>query len=59
MANRSRQRSQRRLQIIMSIFALLVILSMVVSLVWSFSTPTPPVTSNQPQPTTIVVTPAP
>ncbi len=59
MANRSRQRSQRRLQIIMSIFALLVILSMVVSLVWSFSTPTPPVTSNPPQPTVVVATPAP
>ena len=59
MANRSRQRSQRRLQIIMGIFALLVILSMVVSLVWSFSTPTPSTTSTQPQPTVIVVTPAP
>ena len=59
MANRSRQRSQRRLQIITGIFALLVILSMVVSLVWSFSTPTPPVTNSQPQPTVIVVTPAP
>ena len=43
----------------MGIFAILVILSMVVSLVWSFSTPTPPVTSSQPQPTVIVVTPAP
>jgi hypothetical protein len=59
MANRSKQRSQRRLQITMSIFALLVILSMIVSLVWSFSTPTPPVTSNQPQPTVIAITPAP
>jgi len=59
MANRSKQRSQRRLQITMSIFALLVILSMIVSLVWSFSTPTPPVTSNPPQPTVIAVTPAP
>jgi flagellar basal body-associated protein FliL len=57
MANRSKQRSQRQLQIIMSIFALLVILSMVVSLVWSFSTPTPPVTSSQP--TVIAITPAP
>ena len=59
MANRSKRRSQRQLQIIMGIFAILVILSMVVSLVWSFSTPTPPVTSNQPQPTVIVITPAP
>ena len=58
MANRSRQRSQRRAQIIMGIFAILLILSMVISLVWSFSTPTPPVTS-QPLPTVIVVTPAP
>ena len=59
MANRSRQRAQRRNQIIMGIFAILLILSMVVSLVWSFSTPTPPVTSSQPQPTVIAVTPAP
>lgn len=59
MANRSRQRSQRRAQIIMGIFALLVILSMVVSLVWSFSAPTPATTSSQPQPTVIFVTPAP
>jgi flagellar basal body-associated protein FliL len=59
MANRSKRRSQRQLQIIMGIFAILVILSMVVSLVWSFSTPTPPVTSSQPQPTVIVITPAP
>jgi hypothetical protein len=58
MANRSRQRAQRRNQIILSIFALLLILSMVVSLVWSFSAPTPPATS-QPQPAGIVVTPAP
>ena len=59
MANRSRQRSQRRLQVIMGIFALLVILSMVVSLVWSFSASTPPVTNNQPPPTVIAGTPAP
>jgi hypothetical protein len=58
MANRSRQRTMRRNQIIMSIFAILLILSMVVSLVWSFSTPTPPATT-QPQPTVIFVTPAP
>ena len=57
MANRSKQRSQRQLQIIMSIFALLVILSMVVSLVWSFSAPTPPVAGSQP--TVIAITPAP
>jgi hypothetical protein len=59
MANRSRQRSQRRAQVIMSIFAILLILSMVVSLVWSFSPPTPPVTSDQPQPTVIAITPIP
>jgi regulatory protein YycH of two-component signal transduction system YycFG len=59
MANRSKRRAQRRLQIITAIFAILVILSMVVSLLWSFSPPTPPVSSDQPQPTVIVVTPAP
>ena len=59
MANRSRQRAQRRNQIIMGIFAILLILSLVVSLVWSFSPPAPPVTSSEPQPTVIVVTPAP
>jgi uncharacterized membrane protein YedE/YeeE len=59
MAYRSRQRTQRRLQIIMGIFAILLILSMIVSLVWSFSTPTPPVTSDQAQPTVVVATPAP
>jgi len=58
MANRSRQRAQRRNQIIMGIFAILLILSMVVSLVWSFATP-PPVSTVQPQPTVIAVTPAP
>ncbi len=59
MANRSRQRSQRRAQIVMGIFAILVILSMMVSLLWSFSTPTPSTTGSQPQPTAIIVTPAP
>ena len=59
MANRSRQRAQRRNQIIMGIFAILLILSLVISLVWSFSPPRPPVSSSQPQPTVIVVTPAP
>jgi hypothetical protein len=59
MANRSRQRAQRRNQIIMGIFAILLIMSMVVSLVWSFSNPTPSTTGTQPQPTVIVVTPAP
>ena len=59
MANRSRQRAQRRNQIIMGIFAILLILSMVVSLVWSFATPTPSTTTTQPQPTVISVTPAP
>jgi flagellar basal body-associated protein FliL len=59
MANRSRQRAQRRNQIIMGVFAILLILSLVISLVWSFSPPAPPVSSSQPQPTVIVVTPAP
>jgi hypothetical protein len=59
MANRARQRAQRRNQIIMGIFAILLILSMVISLVWSFSPPAPPVTTTQPQPTEIVVTPVP
>lgn len=59
MANRSRQRAMRRNQIIMSVFALLLILSMVISLVWSFSAPPPPVTTTQPQPTVISLTPAP
>ena len=59
MANRSRQRAMRRNQIIMGIFAILLILSMVVSLVWSFATPTPSTTTTQPQPTVISVTPAP
>jgi uncharacterized membrane protein len=58
MANRSRQRAQRRNQIIMSIFAILLIMSMVVSLVWSFATPPPPVNTAQPQPT-VIITPAP
>jgi len=59
MANRSRQRSQRRAQVIMGIFAILLILSMVVSLVWSFSPPTPQVATSQPQPTVIAITPIP
>jgi multidrug resistance efflux pump len=59
MANRSRQRAMRRNQIIMSIFALLLILSMVISLVWSFSGVTPSTTTTQPQPTVISITPAP
>jgi hypothetical protein len=60
MSNRSRQRAQRRNQIIMGVFAILLILSMVVSLVWSFSAATPPpVSTAQPQPTVIVITPAP
>jgi hypothetical protein len=59
MANRSRQRAQRRNQIIMGIFAILLILSMVVSLVWSFAPPPPPVSTTEPQPTAISVTPAP
>jgi hypothetical protein len=49
----------RRNQLIMSVFALLLILSMVISLVWSFSAPPTPVTTAQPQPTVISITPAP
>jgi hypothetical protein len=60
MANRSRQRAQRRNQIIMGIFAILLVLSMIVSLIWVFI---PPTTSDsgspQPQPATLVLTPAP
>jgi len=37
MANRARQRSQRRMQIVMAVFAILVVLSMLASAVWSFS----------------------
>ena len=48
MANRSRQRAQRRMQVIMGIFALLVVLSMVVSLLWSFTPPPPPQVTSQP-----------
>jgi flagellar basal body-associated protein FliL len=59
MSGRSRQRSQRRAQIVMGIFAILVVLSMMVSLLWSFSTSTTPTTNTQPQPTVITVTPAP
>lgn len=59
MANRSRQRAMRRNQIILSVFALLLILSMVISLVWSFSTPIPSSSTTQPPPTAIAVTPAP
>ncbi len=47
MPNRSRQRAQRRLQIVMTIFALLVILSMMVSLVATLSGSV----VTQPQPT--------
>jgi hypothetical protein len=59
MANRSRQRAMRRNQIIMSIFALLLILSMVISLVWSFTATPTPTGTVQPQPTVIFLTPAP
>jgi hypothetical protein len=59
MANRSRQRAMRRNQIIMSIFALLLILSMVISLVWSFSAPPTPTGTVEPQPTVILLTPTP
>ena len=60
MANRSRQRAQRRNQIIMGIFAILLVLSMVVSLVWAFAPqPTGSSTSTQPPPTVLVLTPAP
>ena len=61
MANRARQKSQRRMQIVMAVFAILVVLSMLASAVWSFSAPTSSGTSSQPQsrPTVIVITPAP
>jgi hypothetical protein len=59
MANRSRQRVMRRNQVIMSIFAILLILSMVVSLVWSFSSPPTSTGTVEPQPTVILLTPAP
>lgn len=59
MSNRSRQRAQRRNRMIMMIFALLLVLSMVISLVASLNGPV----VTQPQPTTapptIVLTPAP
>lgn len=60
MSNRSRQRSQRRARIFMTVFAILLILSMAVSLLGNFAI-SAPVTSNQPQaqPTVIVITPAP
>ncbi len=60
MSNRSRRRSQRRAQIIMGIFAILVILSMMVGLLGNFGAPiSSTTTTNQPQPTAIIVTPAP
>lgn len=62
MSNRSRQRSQRRMQVVMGIFALLVILSMVVSLFWSSSPPPPPPVTSQPVQTTpafLLLTPTP
>jgi hypothetical protein len=49
----------RRNQIIMGIFALLLILSMVISLVWSFSAPPTPTGTVEPQPTVILLTPTP
>lgn len=60
MANRARQRSQRRMQIVMAVFAILVVCSMLASAVWVFVPPTPPTTTtSQPQPTVIFITPAP
>lgn len=61
MANRARQRAQRRTQIIMGIFALLLVLSMIVSLVWVFVPPAPAVVTSTPppQPTFLLLTPTP
>ena len=61
MANRvkQKQKSQRRAQIIMAVFAILVVLSMLASSIWVFSPPTPATTEPQPQSTTIFITPAP
>ena len=42
MANRAKQKSQRRMQIVMAVFALLVVCSMLASSIWVFVPPTPP-----------------
>jgi hypothetical protein len=61
MANRSKQKSQRRMQIVMAVFAILVVCSMLASTVSIFVQPVTPTTNTQPQtqPTTIFTTPAP
>ena len=60
MANRSKQKSQRRMQIVLAVFAILVVLSMLASSIWVFAPPTPPTTSQpQAQPTVLFITPAP
>ena len=51
MANRAKQKSQRRMQIVMAVFALLVVCSMLASSIWVFVPPTPPTTQPQAQPT--------
>lgn len=60
MSNRSRQRAQRRLRIVMAVFALLLVLSMMLSLVASLNGPV--VTQSQATsapPPTVVLTPVP
>jgi hypothetical protein len=59
MANRAKQKSQRRMQIVMAVFALLVVCSMLASSIWVFVPPTPPTSQPQAQPTVLFITPAP
>lgn len=59
MANRSKQKSQRRMQIVMAVFAILVVLSMLASSIWVFAPPTPSTSQPQAQPTVLFITPAP
>jgi uncharacterized membrane protein len=59
MANRSKQRAQRRNRIIMTIFALLLVLSMMLSLVASLTGPvvTQPQVTAAPPPIVLTVAP--
>ena len=59
MANRSKQKSQRRMQIVMAVFAILVVCSMLASTVSIFVQPPTPNTQPQAQPTVLFITPAP